>query len=71
MTRTRDGLGVFKLPLSCGVVAWGHDGMLPTGHASITMVTDDGRFAPVVTNANIGAQNPAAVDVVNAGLCEA
>lgn len=64
------GLGMFSLHLSCGVVAWGHDGMSPTGHASLTMVTDDGRFASVVTNANISPQDPAALDVANAALCE-
>ncbi|NIJ10420.1 D-alanyl-D-alanine carboxypeptidase [Saccharomonospora amisosensis] len=64
------GLGIRSLHLSCGVVAWGHDGMSLTGHASLTMVTDDGRFASVVTNANISPQDPAALDVANAALCE-
>lgn len=64
------GLGIFELPLSCGKVAWGHDGLLPTGHMSITMVTDDGRFASVMTNGYVVAQDPAATDVVNAALCE-
>ncbi|WP_216216835.1 serine hydrolase domain-containing protein [Amycolatopsis aidingensis] len=64
------GLGLYTLPLSCGGAAWGHDGLLATGHASITMVTDDGRFASVLTNANIVAREPAAADVVDAALCE-
>ncbi len=64
------GLGLRSLYLSCGVVAWGHDGILATGHASLTMVTEDGRFASVMTNANISPQDPSSLDVANAALCE-
>src|SRR5262249_37589526 len=44
------GLGIDLVPLSCGGVAWAKNGAIPTGHSSITAVTDDGRFASVVTN---------------------
>ncbi|PXY36346.1 serine hydrolase domain-containing protein [Prauserella flavalba] len=64
------GLGLRSLYLSCGVVAWGHDGASPTGHASLTMATDDGRFAAVTTNSNMVPQNPSALDVADAALCE-
>ncbi|MBB5852971.1 CubicO group peptidase (beta-lactamase class C family) [Amycolatopsis umgeniensis] len=64
------GLGQFNLQLSCGGMAWGHDGLLPTGHTSLTMATDDGRFASVVTNTNILPTEPGILDVANAALCE-
>ncbi|MBN6038324.1 beta-lactamase family protein [Amycolatopsis sp. 195334CR] len=64
------GLGVFTLPLSCGGEAWGHNGVLPTGHASITMTTDDGRFASAMTNANFMPSDPSAFDLIDAALCE-
>ncbi|WP_020672385.1 serine hydrolase domain-containing protein [Amycolatopsis nigrescens] len=64
------GLALSKLPLSCGGVAWGHNGSLPTGHYSITLVTDDGRFASVVTNTNRFDSKPSAIDVANSALCE-
>ncbi|MFJ8910886.1 serine hydrolase domain-containing protein [Amycolatopsis sp. NPDC102389] len=64
------GLGQFSIQLSCGGVAWGHDGALPTGHASLTLATDDGRFASVVTNSNKLPTDPSGVDVANAALCE-
>ncbi|MGW4126978.1 hypothetical protein [Amycolatopsis japonica] len=51
-------------------MAWGHDGSLPTGHASLTLATDDGRFASVVTNTNQLPTDPSAIDVANAALCE-
>ncbi|CAM3186879.1 serine hydrolase domain-containing protein [Saccharomonospora xinjiangensis] len=64
------GLGVFEQPLSCGGVAWGHEGLLPTGHLSRTMVTDDGRFASMMTNANLIPQDPGTAEVIDAALCE-
>ncbi|MGC7095191.1 serine hydrolase domain-containing protein [Amycolatopsis lurida] len=64
------GLGLFTMPLSCGGQAWGHNGLLPTGHASITMVTDDGRFASAMTNANFIPADPSALDLVDTALCE-
>ncbi len=67
------GLGLARIELSCGGEAWGHNGRLATGHASRTMVTEDGRFASVLTN-TIGLllpENPSEVDVVDTALCEA
>ncbi|RSM55190.1 serine hydrolase [Amycolatopsis sp. WAC 01376] len=64
------GLGQFSIQLSCGGVAWGHDGLLPTGHASLTLATDDGRFASVMTNSNRLPTDPSAIDVANSALCE-
>jgi D-alanyl-D-alanine carboxypeptidase len=66
------GLGLMRMELSCGGEAWGHNGRLATGHVSRTMVTDDGRFASVLTN-TIGAimsENPSEADVVDAALCD-
>ncbi|WP_439656837.1 serine hydrolase domain-containing protein [Lentzea sp. HUAS TT2] len=64
------GLALVKVPLSCGVVAWGHNGALTTGHYSFTLTTDDGRFASVVTNTNWqGSGKPSAVDVADRAIC--
>lgn len=64
------GLALVKMPLSCGVTAWGHNGALTTGHYSFTLVTDDGRFASVVTNTNWqGSGKPSAVDVADKAIC--
>lgn len=64
------GLGLALQPLSCGGVAWGHPGNLPTGHQSITGVTDDGRFAAVLTNTDTTvATTPNREDVVDSALC--
>ncbi|MFI5558558.1 hypothetical protein ACIA2T_04700 [Amycolatopsis japonica] len=46
--------------LSAAGVAWGHDSSLPTGHSSLTLATDDGRFASVVTNTNQLPTGPSA-----------
>ncbi|MBB1255578.1 beta-lactamase family protein [Streptomyces sp. OF3] len=51
------GLGIAQLKLSCGATAWGHNGGLP-GYLTMTLVTKDGRFASVVTNANFGINTP-------------
>ncbi|MBP2336059.1 D-alanyl-D-alanine carboxypeptidase [Saccharothrix coeruleofusca] len=64
------GLALTRVSLSCGGSAWGHNGILPTGHNSTTLVTDDGRFASVVTNTNIINATPSAVDVLDSALCE-
>ena len=65
------GLGLMHLDLSCGGEAWGHAGDLPTGHSSMTMVTDDGRYAAIVTNTMVAtAAEPTRDDVVDAALCE-
>jgi D-alanyl-D-alanine carboxypeptidase len=63
------GLALVKLPLTCGGVAWGHNGALPTGHHSFTLVTEDGRFASVVTNNNGMNSTPSSFDVANKALC--
>jgi D-alanyl-D-alanine carboxypeptidase len=65
------GLGLWRMPLSCGGEAWGHGGDLSTGHSSLTMVTDDGRFASTVTNNNVSnATEPTRYDLVDAALCD-
>jgi D-alanyl-D-alanine carboxypeptidase len=65
------GLGLIRLDLSCGGEAWGHAGNLHTGHASVTMTTDDGRFASVVTNTWPQSETaPTRYDVIDAALCE-
>lgn len=65
------GLGLMRLPLSCGGEAWGHAGDLTTGHSSVTMATDDGRFASLVTNTMVSSSaTPSRYDVVDAALCD-
>ncbi|RAS70922.1 hypothetical protein C8D87_1011223 [Lentzea atacamensis] len=63
------GLALVKLPLTCGGVAWGHNGALPTGHHSFTLVTEDGRFVSVVTNTNRMDSKPSSFDVADKALC--
>lgn len=67
------GLGIDEVPLSCGGVMWAKNGGLPTGHVSMTAVTDDGRFASLVTNTAATSTNAwtLAVDVLDTALCEA
>ncbi len=66
------GLALVRMPLSCGVVAWGHNGAMTTGHYSFTLTTDDGRFAAIVTNTNWqGSGKPSAVDVADKAICSA
>jgi len=66
------GLGIDEVPLSCGGVAWAKNGAIPTGHSSITAVTDDGRFASVVTNTFSSSTEAEALegDVLDSALCE-
>lgn len=65
------GLGLMHLDLSCGGEAWGHAGDLTTGHSSVTMVTDDGRYAALVTNTIVtSTAEPSRGDVIDAALCE-
>ncbi|MDA1365567.1 serine hydrolase domain-containing protein [Glycomyces algeriensis] len=65
------GLGLMSWDLSCGGQAWGHAGNILTGTSSITMVTDDGRFASLVTNTFIkDPPAPTRVAVLDAALCE-
>jgi D-alanyl-D-alanine carboxypeptidase len=65
------GLGFMRWELSCGGEAWGHAGNLPTGASSMTMVTEDGRFASMVTNAWASSEPTLSrVDLLDAALCE-
>lgn len=65
------GLGFMRWELSCGGEAWGHAGNIGTGHSSITMVTEDGRFASMVTNAWASSEPTVSrVDLLDAALCE-
>lgn len=64
------GLGLNEVPLSCGGTFWAKNGGVESGHTSTTAVTDDGRFASVVTNT---FAQPAAVqsfEVLDAALCD-
>ncbi|MBW1604508.1 beta-lactamase family protein [Streptomyces sp. JJ66] len=65
------GLGIAEVRLSCGTVAWGHDGGLP-GYMTQTLVTKDGRFASVVTNAMFGINTPLRQrdELLDTALCE-
>ncbi|GAB2804779.1 serine hydrolase domain-containing protein [Lentzea nigeriaca] len=63
------GLALAQVPLTCGGVAWGHNGALPTGHHSLTLVTDDGRYASVVTNTNAPGTSPSIVAVADKAIC--
>lgn len=49
------GLGLMRIPLSCGGYAWGHAGDLP-GVSTITARTSSGREATVYMTAQTGAQ---------------
>lgn len=62
------GLALFRMPLSCGGEAWGHNGLLPTGHFSMTMAADNGKVAALVTNNN--SAGPLAQQVLDSALCE-
>lgn len=64
------GLALSKVNLTCGGEAWGHNGALPNGHYSITLTTDDGRFASLVTNGNVVSSRLVSVEVLDAALCE-
>ncbi|MGC5660336.1 serine hydrolase domain-containing protein [Micromonospora sp. WMMD723] len=67
------GLGLFRIPLSCGAVAWGHGGDIP-GYSTANAATDDGRAVTVVVTSlngsvkdgSVGADRDALVD---AALC--
>lgn len=66
------GLGIDVVPLPCGGKAYGKNGAVDTGHTSMTVVTDDGRFASLVTNTFPTSQAAwaLAVDVLESSLCE-
>ncbi|MGW6287331.1 serine hydrolase domain-containing protein [Streptomyces sp. NPDC055107] len=65
------GLGIGRKELSCGIVAWGHDGGVP-GYMSQTMVTENGRHASVVTNALFQVNQPVSQlhELLDTALCE-
>ncbi|MEU2874333.1 serine hydrolase domain-containing protein [Streptomyces olivoreticuli] len=65
------GLGLIRYDLSCGGVAWGHDGEVP-GYYTETLVTADGRHASVVTNAHLTTNPPAPqmYKLLDTALCE-
>ncbi|MCC8246098.1 serine hydrolase domain-containing protein [Saccharothrix luteola] len=65
------GLALSRVNLSCGGEAWGHNGALGNGHYSITLTTDDGRFASLVTNGNVVSSRQVSVEVLDSALCEA
>ncbi|MFD0203622.1 MULTISPECIES: serine hydrolase domain-containing protein [Saccharothrix] len=64
------GLALVRIALSCGGEAWGHNGAMPNGHYSITLTTEDGRFASLVTNGNVPASRPVSIEVLDSALCE-
>ncbi|MEH3033624.1 MAG: serine hydrolase [Aeromicrobium erythreum] len=59
-TGARYGLGLMRLPLSCGGFAWGHGGDIP-GYETRNAVTPDGRAVTVAVTAMPGsiASSPA------------
>lgn len=65
------GLGLFRISLSCGGYAWGHDGAL-AGYITQAMATDDGRRAFVVFNGGWPEAPvwPALSRVMDTALCE-
>ncbi|WP_175410272.1 serine hydrolase [Streptomyces sp. TRM64462] len=65
------GLGLMKVGLRCGGVAYGHDGGLP-GYHTQTLVTPDGRHASAVTNVQFRINAPVAqmYAVLETALCE-
>ncbi|CAL9611675.1 serine hydrolase domain-containing protein [Streptomyces sp. enrichment culture] len=65
------GLGLGKVTLSCGIVAWGHSGGVP-GYMSQTLVTEDGRHASVVTNVLFQVNRPDGTfaALLDTALCE-
>jgi D-alanyl-D-alanine carboxypeptidase len=66
----RYGLGLIRIALSCGGVAWGHGGDID-GYESRNAITDDGRAATVaVTALPANEQAAGRVDaVLDAALC--
>ncbi|WP_329791324.1 serine hydrolase domain-containing protein [Lentzea sp. DG1S-22] len=56
------GLGLFKLPLSCGKVAWGHGGDIP-GYSTFNAATEDGRTVTfTVTSLNGSLKDKSAAE---------
>ncbi|MCP3799205.1 beta-lactamase family protein [Allokutzneria sp. A3M-2-11 16] len=63
------GLGLQRLTLSCGGYAWGHAGDT-MGYSSVTMATDDGRHATLVTNTIVlNTTAPTRFAVIDSALC--
>jgi D-alanyl-D-alanine carboxypeptidase len=64
------GLGLTRLKLSCGGEAWGHPGDL-AGYSSLTMATDDGRHASIVTNTMVNTILPSVTreKVIDSAIC--
>ncbi|MEU3273522.1 serine hydrolase domain-containing protein [Saccharomonospora sp. NPDC006951] len=63
------GLGGNEVELSCGGTYWAKNGGLP-GFISTTGVTDDGRFASVVTNTFSETAAVESFKVLDAALCD-
>ncbi|MGV9297847.1 serine hydrolase domain-containing protein [Amycolatopsis sp. NPDC003676] len=64
------GLGLQAITLSCGGEAWFHNGVAASGYTSLTAVTDDGRYASMMTNAwELTSIRPSPVDVIDSALC--
>ncbi|SDN20006.1 D-alanyl-D-alanine carboxypeptidase [Allokutzneria albata] len=63
------GLGLQHLTLSCGGHAWGHAGDT-NGYSSLTMATEDGRYASLVTNTIVmNTTAPTRFAVIDSALC--
>ncbi|MFB7630318.1 serine hydrolase domain-containing protein [Streptomyces sp. NPDC056149] len=67
------GLGLDRLPLPCGGVAFGHNGGVP-GYLSFSAATPDGRHVAVMTNSMVQLNAQAAIEkmtaAASAALCE-
>ncbi|MFI7437296.1 serine hydrolase domain-containing protein [Micromonospora haikouensis] len=64
------GLGLFRTPLSCGGVAWGHGGDIP-GYSTVDGATDDGRAATLVVTSLNGSVVDGSVAADRAALVDA
>ncbi|HEX3813900.1 MAG TPA: serine hydrolase domain-containing protein [Mycobacteriales bacterium] len=67
---SRDGLGLFRVPLSCGGYYWGHPGDAP-GYQTVSGVRADGRRSVVVSSTGSGTIPVELGDLtlVNHALC--
>ncbi|MCE7004227.1 beta-lactamase family protein [Kibdelosporangium philippinense] len=61
------GLGLARIPLSCGGVYWGHGGDIP-GFETRGGATEDGRRVSIVVTALPGTFDPANADRAHAGV---
>ncbi|SDG21212.1 D-alanyl-D-alanine carboxypeptidase [Lentzea fradiae] len=64
------GLGLFRLPLSCGVVAWGHGGDIQ-GYSTVNGATEDGRTATLVVTSLNGSVKDKSVAADRSALLDA